>query len=149
MRTKTIRGAILVKIEHFYAWNASFQGYFTEVSFDASEENQLSFCQNLRFRPVKHLKWQSEPKFCERWTYIWRKMARNYWFMRNIHFESVFSSKMSTFAHFHPHLLNNKNIKTLFPQKNLNPLFSKDILNPIFAYKKCFIKLNLFFTLFF
>ena len=68
--------------------------------------------------------------------------------MRNIHFESVFSSKMSTFAHFHPHLLNNKNIKTLFPQKNLNPLFSKDILNPIFAYKKCFIKLNLFFTLF-
>ena len=26
--------------------NASFQGYFTEVSFDTSEENQLSFFQN-------------------------------------------------------------------------------------------------------
>ena len=26
--------------------NASFQGYFTEVSFDTSEENQLSFLQN-------------------------------------------------------------------------------------------------------
>jgi hypothetical protein len=43
MRTKTIRGAILVKIENFLLENASFQGYFTEVSFDTSEENQLSF----------------------------------------------------------------------------------------------------------
>ena len=29
--------------------NASFQGYFTEVSFDTSEENQLSFLQNGYF----------------------------------------------------------------------------------------------------
>ena len=108
-----------------------------------------NFWTNHNLDQISTTKWPSEPQFCERWTYIWRKMARNYWFMRNIHFESVFSSKMSTFAHFHPHLLNNKNIKTLFPKINLNPLFSKDILNPIFACKKCFIKLNLFFTLFF
>ena len=29
--------------------NASFQGYFTKVSFDTSEENQLSFLQNGYF----------------------------------------------------------------------------------------------------
>ena len=32
--------------------NASFQGYFTEVSFDTSEENQLSFLQNGYFLKV-------------------------------------------------------------------------------------------------
>ena len=29
--------------------NASFQGYFAEVSFDASEGNQLSYFQNGYF----------------------------------------------------------------------------------------------------
>ena len=29
--------------------NASFQGYFTEVCFDTSEEKQLSFLQNDYF----------------------------------------------------------------------------------------------------
>ena len=43
MRTITIRGAILVKIVNFIPENASIQGYFTEVSFDTSEENKLSF----------------------------------------------------------------------------------------------------------
>jgi hypothetical protein len=43
VRTITIRGAILVKIRKFVHENASFQGYFTEVSFDYSEGNQLSF----------------------------------------------------------------------------------------------------------
>jgi hypothetical protein len=41
VRTITIRGAILVKIENFIPENASFQGYFTEVSFDNSEENHI------------------------------------------------------------------------------------------------------------
>jgi len=45
----TIRGAILVKIENIMPENASFQGYFTEVGFDTSEENQLSFFQNSYF----------------------------------------------------------------------------------------------------
>ena len=45
----TIRGAILVKIENIMPENASFQGYFTEVGFDTSEENQLSFLQNSYF----------------------------------------------------------------------------------------------------
>ena len=43
MRTITIRGAILVKIETISTENASIQAYFIEVSFDNSEENQLSF----------------------------------------------------------------------------------------------------------
>ena len=41
-----IRGEILVKIENFMPENALFQGHFTEVSFDNSVENQLSFFQN-------------------------------------------------------------------------------------------------------
>ena len=45
----TIRGAILVKIENIMPENASFQGYFTEVGFKTSEENQLSFFQNSYF----------------------------------------------------------------------------------------------------
>ena len=49
VRTIPIREAILVKIENFMLENASFQGYFTEVSFDISEENQLSFFQNDYF----------------------------------------------------------------------------------------------------
>jgi hypothetical protein len=49
VRTITIRGAILVKIENFMPENASFQGDFTEVSFDTSEQNQLSFFQNGYF----------------------------------------------------------------------------------------------------
>jgi len=49
VRTITIRGAILVKVENFMPENASFQGYFTEVSFDTTEENQLSFFQNVYF----------------------------------------------------------------------------------------------------
>ena len=106
-----------------------------------------NFWTNQDLESLSTTKWPSEPQFCERWTYIWQKMARNYWFMRNIHFESVFSSKMSTFAHFHPHLLNNKN--TFPPKKSEPTFFKRHFLNPIFAYKKCFIKLNLFFTLFF
>ena len=47
MRTIPIRGAILVNLENFMPENASFQGYFTEVSFDNSEENQLSFFVKL------------------------------------------------------------------------------------------------------
>ena len=34
VRTITFRGAILVKIENFMRENASFDGYFTKVSFD-------------------------------------------------------------------------------------------------------------------
>ena len=44
-----IRGEILVKIENFMLENALFQGHFTEVSFDNSVENQLSFLQNGYF----------------------------------------------------------------------------------------------------
>ena len=40
---------MLVKIRKFIPENASFQGYFTEVSFDNSEENLLSFFQNDYF----------------------------------------------------------------------------------------------------
>jgi hypothetical protein len=36
----------LGKIKKFIPENASFQEYFTEVSFDTSEENQLSYFQN-------------------------------------------------------------------------------------------------------
>ena len=43
MKIITIRGAILVKRENFIPENALFQGCFTEVSFDTSEQNQLSF----------------------------------------------------------------------------------------------------------
>ena len=40
----TIRGAILVRIKKkIIAENASFQGYFTEVCFDTSKGNQLSY----------------------------------------------------------------------------------------------------------
>ena len=35
VRTITIRGEILVKIKIVIPENASFQGYFTEVGFDA------------------------------------------------------------------------------------------------------------------
>jgi hypothetical protein len=49
VRTITIRGAILVKIRKFIPENASFRGYFTEVSFDNSEENLLPFFQNDYF----------------------------------------------------------------------------------------------------
>ena len=41
-----IRGEILVNIENFMLENALFQGHFTEVSFDNSVENQLSFVKN-------------------------------------------------------------------------------------------------------
>ena len=49
MRIITIRVAILMKIENFMPENASFQGYFTEVDFDTSEGNQLSYFQNGHF----------------------------------------------------------------------------------------------------
>ena len=49
MRTITIRGALLVKMKNFIAENASFQGYFTEVCFDTSEGNQLSYFRNGYF----------------------------------------------------------------------------------------------------
>ena len=39
----------MVKKENFMLENASFQGYFAEVSFDTSEENQLSVFQNGYF----------------------------------------------------------------------------------------------------
>ena len=42
MRTITIKGVILVKIENFMPENASFQGYFAEVSFDNSEQNLVA-----------------------------------------------------------------------------------------------------------
>ena len=42
VRIITIRGAITVKIKNVIPENASVQGYFTEVSFDTSEGNQLS-----------------------------------------------------------------------------------------------------------
>ena len=48
-RTITIGGAIMVKIKHFIPENASFQGCFTEVSFDTSEGTQLSYFQNGYF----------------------------------------------------------------------------------------------------
>ena len=40
---------ILVKIYFFMSENASFQGYFAEVSFDTSEGNQLLCFQNVYF----------------------------------------------------------------------------------------------------
>ena len=48
--------AILVKINFCHAW---FQGYFTKVGFDTSEENQLSYFQNGCF--FKILWWFHEP----------------------------------------------------------------------------------------
>ena len=42
VRTITIKGVILVKIENFMPENASFQGYFTEVCFDTSEQNLVA-----------------------------------------------------------------------------------------------------------
>ena len=39
----------MVKIRKLIPENASFQGSFTEVSFDTSEENQLSYFQNGYF----------------------------------------------------------------------------------------------------
>ena len=43
----TIGGAILlVKIENVMPENASFWGYFIEVSVDTSEGNQLAYFQN-------------------------------------------------------------------------------------------------------
>ena len=49
VRTITIRGAILKKTRKFIPENASFQGYFTELRYDNSEENLLSFFQNGYF----------------------------------------------------------------------------------------------------
>ena len=49
VRTIIIIGVILVKIRKFIPENASYQRYFTEVSFDTSEGNQLSFFQNDHF----------------------------------------------------------------------------------------------------
>ena len=49
VRIITIREAILVKMKNFIAENASFQGYFTEVCFDTSKGNQLSYFQNGNF----------------------------------------------------------------------------------------------------
>jgi hypothetical protein len=40
------------KIRKFIPENASFQGYFTKVSFDTSEENQLSLFQNDYFSKI-------------------------------------------------------------------------------------------------
>ena len=40
---------MLGKIKKVIPENASFQGYFTEVSFDTSEGNQLSYFQNEYF----------------------------------------------------------------------------------------------------
>ena len=31
----------------------------------------------LRYRPIQHLKWPSELQFCERYSCSWQKMARN------------------------------------------------------------------------
>jgi hypothetical protein len=47
VRTITIRGAILVKKN--IPENVSFQGYFTEVSFDTPEGNQPSYLKNGYF----------------------------------------------------------------------------------------------------
>ena len=41
VRTIAIRRAILMIKENFMPENALFKGYFTEVRFDTSEENQL------------------------------------------------------------------------------------------------------------
>ena len=49
VRAITIRGAILIKIRKFIPENGLFQGYFTKISFDTSEENKLSFFQNYYF----------------------------------------------------------------------------------------------------
>jgi hypothetical protein len=49
VRTITIRGEIMVKIKNINAENASFQGYFTEVGFEASEGNWLSYFQKNYF----------------------------------------------------------------------------------------------------
>ena len=57
--TITIRGVILVKIKNVIPENASFQGYFTEVNFDTSERNQLSYFQNGYFSKI--LWWFHEP----------------------------------------------------------------------------------------
>ena len=43
---KDYQMATFVKIKFSMPENASFQGYFTEVSFDTSEGNQLSYFQN-------------------------------------------------------------------------------------------------------
>ena len=37
-------------------FNGKLSIFLAEVRFDTSEENQLSYFQNSRFRPVKHLK---------------------------------------------------------------------------------------------
>ena len=42
-------GTMLVKKKKIMPENALFQGYFTEVSFDTSEGNQLSYFQNGYF----------------------------------------------------------------------------------------------------
>jgi hypothetical protein len=49
VRTITIIGQYGQKSIFVMPENASFQGYFTEVSLDTSEENQLSFLQNGYF----------------------------------------------------------------------------------------------------
>ena len=50
VRTISItRGAILVKIKNVMPVNASFQGYFTKVSFDSPEGYQPSYFQNSYF----------------------------------------------------------------------------------------------------
>jgi hypothetical protein len=52
VRAITIRGATLVKIKNDIPEKASFQWYFTEVSFGTSEGNQLSYLQNDYFFKV-------------------------------------------------------------------------------------------------
>ena len=52
VRIITIRGAITVKIKNVIPENASFQGYFNEVSFYTSEGNQLSYFQNGYFLKI-------------------------------------------------------------------------------------------------
>jgi hypothetical protein len=49
VRTITKIGQIGKNNFFFMPENASFQGYFTEVSFDTSVENQLSYVQNGYF----------------------------------------------------------------------------------------------------
>ena len=43
---------ILVRKKNSMPENASFQGYFAEVSFETSERNQLSYFQNGYFDKI-------------------------------------------------------------------------------------------------
>ena len=51
VKTITIKEAILLKIRKFISENAFFQGYYTEVSFDTSEGNQLSLLEKISIFP--------------------------------------------------------------------------------------------------